>query len=499
MDPSRYSTKASWFALSAAIVLSASAAHASISDTISAMPANSWLQANQNLFSDAWTPPEYRLPSARYLGWGDRQYRIIGAWSGFGWDSQRSSLIIYGGGHANYGGNDVYTWDAGTQLWGRASLPSQIWTDVNGKVFTVDGPMHSPISAHTYDNDLYLKGADRYITFGGAAWGPGGPYIKPAGSGYVWTGPYLFDPAKADGNKVGGLSGSGVDSTIAGGQMWENRDAVYGTVRLKSFNSGVSGYATENGKDVVYVQARAGGTRGELYRYTINDPNDSTRDTLEKVGKNVSTTSPQGSGTYAPDLNLFMRTGTPTNPFMLWDLSHAGPTNGEIWLRPTDLTNGRFSFSDITMMGLDYDPLDRRFLIWGGGTDVYALTHDESSALSTGWVLSLLNDGDATGPGVNEYGRGILGKWQYAAELGVFVGLKNPNNGEVWFYKPGEVAEALPLYAADLSSYAAADLPSYAADLSTPAAVPEPSLFSMFVAGLSLLWWTSRRSRRPAA
>ena len=490
MDPSRYSTKASWFALSAAIVLSASAAHASISDTISAMPANSWLQANQNLFSDAWTPPEYRLPSARYLGWGDRQYSIIGAWSGFGWDSQRSSLIIYGGGHANYGGNDVYTWNAGTQLWGRASLPSQIEIDANGKYFTVDGPMHSPISAHTYDNDLYLKMSDRYITFGGAVWGTG-PYIKPAGSGYLWTGPYMFDPAKSDGNKVGGLSGAGVDPTVAGGQMWENRDSVSGAVRLKSFNSGVSGYATENGKDVVYVQARAGGTRGELYRYTINDPNDATRDTWEKVGKNVSTTSPQGSGTYAPDLNLFMRTGTSTNPFMLWDLSQAGPTNGEIWLRPTDLTNGRFSYSNITKMGLDYDPLNQRFLIWGGGTDVYALTHDESSALSTGWMLSLLNDGDVTGAGVNEYGRGILGKWQYAAELGVFVGLKNPKDGEVWFYKPGGAAEALSLYAADLSLYAA--------DLYTPAAVPEPSILAMLVAGLPLVWWTSRRSRRPAA
>jgi hypothetical protein len=454
------------------------------------MPANSWLQANDNLFSDVWTPLEYRLDPVEY--WGNRQHSIIRAWSGFGWDSQRSSLIIYGGGHANYAGNDVYTWNAGTQLWGRSSLPSQVEPDANGEFFTVDGPMHSPISAHTYDNDLYLKVSDRYITFGGAVWGSG-PYIKPVGSGYVRTGPYLFDPARADGNKVGGLTGSGVDPTIAGGQMWENRDNVMGL----RFHNGVSGYATENGKDVVYVQARAGGTRGELYRYTINDPNDPTGDTWEKVGKNVSTKSPQGSGTYAPDLNLFMRTGTSTDPFMLWDLSQAGLTNGEIWLRPTDLTNGRFSFSNITKMGLDYDPLNQRFLIWGGGTDVYALTHDESSALSTGWVLSLLNDGDMTGPGVNEYGRGILGKWQYAAELG-FVGLKNPYDGEVWFYKPGEVAEALPLYAPDLALYAA-DLSPYAADLYTPAAVTEPSLFAMLVAGLPLVWWTSRRSRRVAA
>ncbi|MFP5407696.1 MAG: hypothetical protein ACLGGY_00210 [Gammaproteobacteria bacterium] len=504
MDTRPHLTKAAWFALSVATACGASAVHASILDTISAMPANSWLQANNNLFSDAWTPPEHRLPSARSLGWGDRQYAIIGAWSGFGWDSQRSSLIIYGGGHANYGGNDVYSWNANTQLWARASLPSRIQADANGEFFTVDGPMHAPISAHTYDNDLYLKVSDRYITFGGAAWGSG-PYIKPVGSGYVRTGPYLFDLAKADGNKVGGLSGSGVDPTIAGGQMWENRDAVSGSVRLKSFNSGVSGYAIENGKDVVYVQARAGGTRGELYRYTINDPNDSTFDTWEKVGKNVSTTSPQGSGTYAPDFNLFMRTGTSADPFMLWDLSQAGSTNGEVWLRPTDLTNGRFSYADITRMGLDYDPLNQRFLIWGGGTDVYALTHDDSSPWSTGWTLSLLNEGDATGPGVNEYGRGILGKWQYAAELGVFVGLKNPTDGEVWFYKPGEATEALPAYVTDLPLNTGdfrlnvADASVFASDLTAPAAVPEPSLVAMLVAGLPLLWWTSCRSRRLAA
>lgn len=492
MNPSRYSTKASWLALSVATTLGASAAHASIFDTISAMPADSWLQANDNLFREAWTPSEYRLDPVEY--WGNRQHSIIRAWSGFGWDSQRSSLVIYGGGHANYAGNDVYTWHAGTQLWDRASLPSQVQPDANGKIFTVDGPMHSPISAHTYDNDLYLKVADRYITFGGAVW-DSGPYVKPAGSSYALTGPYLFDPAKADGNKVGGLSGSGVDPTIAGGQMWENRDT--GAAGLpKSFINGVSGYATENGKDVVYIQARAGGTRGELYRYTINDPNDSTQDTWEKVGKNVSTKSPQGSGTYAPDLNLFMRTGTSTNPFMFWDLGQAGPTNGEVWIRPTDLTNGRFPYSYITKMGLDYDPINQRFLIWGGGSDVYALAHDESSPLSTGWTLSLLTEGPATGPGVNEYGRGILGKWQYAAELGVFVGLKDPYEGQIWFFKPGEISEALPLYAPDLALYAA-DLPLYAADFRATEAVPEPSY--LFLAGLPLVWWASRRARRPAA
>ena len=43
------------------------------------------------------------------------------------------------------------------------------------------------------------------------------------------TGPYLFDPSKADGSKVGGTTGSHVTRVaphpeIVGGNMWENRD-----------------------------------------------------------------------------------------------------------------------------------------------------------------------------------------------------------------------------------------------------------------------------------
>ena len=36
--------------------------------------------------------------------------RIILAWSGFTWDPNRGDLLLYGGGHANYSGNDVYRW-----------------------------------------------------------------------------------------------------------------------------------------------------------------------------------------------------------------------------------------------------------------------------------------------------------------------------------------------------------------------------------------------------
>ena len=92
---------------------------------IEQMPEKTWIQANQNTFQSVWTPPQYQvLPNSSY---GSNISGIIRAWSSFAWDSNRGNLIIiYGGGHANYGGNDVYTWQSSNLQWVRSSLPTQI-------------------------------------------------------------------------------------------------------------------------------------------------------------------------------------------------------------------------------------------------------------------------------------------------------------------------------------------------------------------------------------
>ena len=136
------------------------------------------------------------------------------------------------GGHANYPGNDVYRWHSSNLMWERASLPSEIKTDPLLGQIAIDGVDNAPISSHTYDNNLFLPVADRFMTWGGP------PAITAARSSGRWsrtrprntrlTGPYLFDPNRADGNKVGGTTGSNVKrvlpASIVGGQMWQNRD-----------------------------------------------------------------------------------------------------------------------------------------------------------------------------------------------------------------------------------------------------------------------------------
>src|SRR6266487_5723034 len=71
------------------------------------MPQHGWLKVNTNLYSDVWTPADLEPLNN---GATNTPSKIILAWSGFGWDSNRGDLILYGGGHANYSGNDVYRW-----------------------------------------------------------------------------------------------------------------------------------------------------------------------------------------------------------------------------------------------------------------------------------------------------------------------------------------------------------------------------------------------------
>ena len=166
-------------------------------------PQNSWLKVNTNFFSDVWTSPDLEPLNN---GATAPPSKIILAWSGFAWDSNRGDIVLYGGGHANYPGNDVYRWRSSTMQWQRASLPSEIYFDPVSGYQAIDGVDSAPSSAHTYDNNLFLPIADRFLTWGGAAYNNGGPYLRVSETVPTQTrqvGPYLFNPNKADGNKVG--------------------------------------------------------------------------------------------------------------------------------------------------------------------------------------------------------------------------------------------------------------------------------------------------------
>tara|TARA_R110000823_G_scaffold132777_1_gene261153 strand:+ start:13281 stop:16172 length:2892 start_codon:yes stop_codon:yes gene_type:complete len=411
-------------------------------------PENGWVRVNNNQFKDVWTPTGLLVSPSKAPGsspWTPRG--IIAAWSGFAWDSRRGDVIIYGGGHANYGGNDVYRWRATTLSWERMSLPSDIDSLGPYPWLTVDGPDASPQAHHTYDGHLYLPIVDRFLTFGGAGFNAALPFVTPDPEGtwtvqgnpntYRATGPYFFDPARADENKVGGLTGShsqwdNPNLWVIGGEMWNNRDVPENLPNInfpRHFLENATGYKQENGKDVVFVH----GAQSILSKYTINDLDDPTQDEWEQVGQGGGWG--QSAGAYLPTLNLFVRISP--NLFSYWNLSTPGPTNPNVPFVPagnfvpTTLGDYNYGLGDY---GMDYDAPRNRLLLWGGGGDVWAL-YPPAVVSPAGWEIEKLQSAPTQTPSPFP-GAGVLGKWKYIAQIDAFIALEGWEAGNIWLYKP---------------------------------------------------------------
>lgn len=399
-----------------------------------------WSKVSLNAFSDAWPAVEDRALSGGSFA---NPAAVTVAWSSFAWDSLRGDLILFGGGHANYAGNEVYRWRGTTQLWELASLPSQV-TEVQPGIYTAaDGAMNAPPSMHTYDHTNYLPVADRYMVLGGAIFNSGGMpvAVNPDGS-LRTTGPYLWDPAKADGTKVGGTTGSAVDPTVLGGNMWSNRDTRQSTV-LGNVGSadGTSATTVENGKDVVYFTGPAGGgTDKWLYKYTINDVQDPQQDTVALVGVYLGGPTAYGAAGYDPDSGYYVSLAATSDPkFVVWNTRPSVAANINVPQIITPTFTNFTSFISGAGAGIDYDPVLDAFLIWDGAGSVWQLDEPTTGGIGGQWSLTLLTDGSQLGAAFrpdNMNASGVRGKWHYIPNLNAFMALEGNASGEVWLYRP---------------------------------------------------------------
>lgn len=432
-------------------------------DLISAAPANSWVQANANTFQSIWAPSDLIAGRA---GPGSPT-SVIRCWSSFAWDTARSRLILYGGGHANYDGNEVYIFDGRTRQWSLAFHASDVINYDGGAEFvTVDGPLHSPVSAHTYDNSGYLQVLDRFITFGGAAAHTGGPYMVHGDGADRVAGPYTLDLALAGQGMVGGVTGSNVKRgtsagvSLPGANAWGQRDyfkdhplGAQALQSLQSHTSCGSAYRIEGGKDVIYKYTRR---NAALWRIEFNDL-DYHNDAITQVGiSDFSTT--QWDSTCALDIHndIFLAMGAIDHDVLHgYDLklfSGAPIKNFRIPAGGLAGTAAAAFLADPAgnKFGLDYDPINRQFVAWSEGGRVYAIAHG-GGALTGNWIVTLLNDGsepavsrpktrvelDAQPVGIyTNSDTGTTGKWKWASDLNAFVALQHCYHGNVWIYKP---------------------------------------------------------------
>ncbi len=88
---------------------------------------------------------------------------VLIAWNGAAFDKENNIFYFFGGGHADYGGNEVYSLDMNQGKWARLTDPSpldhiQIYTTKPNKVIcAVPDTNKVPFPAHTYSGTILYK------------------------------------------------------------------------------------------------------------------------------------------------------------------------------------------------------------------------------------------------------------------------------------------------------------------------------------------------------
>jgi hypothetical protein len=241
---------------------------------------------------------------------------IMAAWSGGAYDTKRDRLIVWGGGHGDYGGNELYAFDVNALSWSRLWGPSPDIPPRGGRCSETysDG---NPASRHTYGGLQYLPNIDRLWNSGGSLW---------CGSGGASAGIWTFD-----------------FTTLS----WERRAKFPGLAELEH----ASAYDPVSGH-VFFANVAA-----PLFEY---DP----------IGNSWA---PRGDKALGHDKNVaidpkrrkFVAVGG--GEVFVYDLRFFG------YSRKTVTTTGETAIIKARYPGLVYDPVSDRLVAWSGGSDVYSL------------------------------------------------------------------------------------------------------------------------------
>lgn len=178
--------------------------HPATSTTLAARLGTSVLWAAFMATGSAWAAPAAPAPTAaaiaslppgHWLELPDTKIRsvapkpaqrgsltaVVQAWNGGAVDTVRSRLLVWGGGHGDYWGNELYALDLNTASMRRIVDPSPDTASADCKSALPDG---SPTSRHTYGGLAYIAHADQFFAVNGS--------LTPCGFGEPATWTYDF-------------------------------------------------------------------------------------------------------------------------------------------------------------------------------------------------------------------------------------------------------------------------------------------------------------------
>ena len=346
----------------------------SVAASLDDLPAGHWYEVPNSRLETVFpnpTPPGISGPAS-----------VMDAWSGGAYDSVRDRLIVWGGGHCDYAGNELYTFDVATESWARVTEPSS--PVVEGVSHYPDG---NPSSRHTYDTLTFLPQTGEFVSVSAAGYfcGQSGSYTRATD---------IFNFALnrwergANFPSVGGSTGAVSAYDPVTGHVWFH--GTYGSGRLAEYDPDADSWTAHGSSIYLEIDGVAA--------------IDSNRHQMLLVG---------GYGNQ--------------NRAFLWDLDNPGRGYTE------PPTFGADALESEQGIGLEYDPVSDLYVAWNGGSDVFTLNPETWE-----WRrVSPANTNTVQGP--TRTRNGTYGRFRYMPSKNAFIVVSHTDDN-VYYYRLSEGA-----------------------------------------------------------
>jgi hypothetical protein len=341
------------------------------------LPADSWFAAPNTPFMAACDIPAHE-PLHGNSGCGS----VITAWSSAAWDADRSQLLLFGGGHDDYWGNEVYAFQPATMSWQIVKEASASITPDNQNQDPLDDG--TPVSRHTYDGLQYLTGPHRFLSFGGAM----------ARNGFSTTVTWTLDLDSGTWTNMQ-PGGEGTPFNGANGTYWMG--TAYDPVSEQLFYKSEAGFSIYDVAGNAWSRVLDGGYPPLYPQWSA---------------------SSYRRGVIDPKRRLFFAFGEdPEVQVFVWSIDDQEAVS-EQWL-----STGGDALLSYGAAGVDYDPTADTMVAWAGGAP---------------WVMDMTTkvwtDKNGEGAPAEQVNQGTYGRWRYVPRYNVFI-LVNAPDEDVRFYK----------------------------------------------------------------
>lgn len=364
---------------------------------VAAMAPGEWqLIPNSDMSSTLLTKAEH---DAIVAGQGGEDFwlistsvSVLGAWNSAAYDPDGKRWFFMGGGHADYGGNEVYQYDFNTLQWTRLNDPAPLTAQQAGGTYA---PASTPISTHSYDS---------------ICWDPANQVV------------WLMMQSAGYNSSLG----NSVNPDLQALWHFDPTTLTWTSVAATRNNwSGACTYLYEDEGMFLFNNIRDVYTRFP-YFYKVGD----LELALNGGAALPNTFNPQGNMFRIPTTAspaLRDRIFISSNAVMAEYTVDVGAGTAAQVGTATSIPSLGFNVAEA---GYAFNDADELVYIWNGGretytwdplTDTYATIANAASPLAPNDALS---------------GGRIFDKWIYLDYLGVFAGIHSSADGGIWLWKP---------------------------------------------------------------